>query len=89
MMICRFCKVRGRVQGVFYRASAQQRAHELGVNGWAHNCADGSVEVLACGGEDAVNEFCQWLWTGSPSSKVTHVECEEQPFTKISGFTSS
>lgn len=66
----------GRVQGVFYRATAAQRAREQGVRGYARNLSDGRVEVLACGDEKTVDEFVEWLWTGSSASKVTAVEVE-------------
>jgi acylphosphatase len=76
-MICRKCLVGGRVQGVFYRATAAQRARELNVSGYAVNLPDGRVEVLACGEPVAVNTFVEWLWTGSSASKVTSVEVIE------------
>ena len=78
-MICKKCLVSGRVQGVFYRGSAAQRAHELGVHGYARNLADGRVEVLACGEEEAVQTFVSWLWMGSSASKVTAVEVSDAP----------
>jgi acylphosphatase len=77
-LIVRICRVTGRVQGVFYRASARARAESLGVVGYARNLADGSVEVLACGESAAVDAFCQWLWQGSPASQVTGVTTEER-----------
>lgn len=67
----------GRVQGVFYRASARHRASELGVTGYARNLADGRVEVLACGPSEAVEAFCAWLWQGPPAAHVTSVDVEE------------
>jgi len=76
-VICRQCLVGGRVQGVFYRATAAQRARELGVSGYARNLPDGRVEVLACGELTVVNIFVEWLWTGSSASKVTSVEVIE------------
>ncbi|MCC6172737.1 MAG: acylphosphatase [Gammaproteobacteria bacterium] len=75
-MIARRCVVSGRVQGVFYRKSAQARARELGVCGHARNLADGRVEVLALGEAAAVEAFCAWLWEGSSASRVTGVEVE-------------
>ncbi len=75
--IARRCWVAGRVQGVFYRASAARRAVELGVTGHARNLPDGRVEVLACGEAAAVEAFCNWLWRGSPGSHVTSVEVED------------
>jgi acylphosphatase len=72
-MVCKRCVVEGRVQGVYYRASAARRAHELGIRGHARNLADGRVEVLACGESDAVQAFVGWLWIGSSASKVSAV----------------
>jgi acylphosphatase len=76
-MICRKCLVGGRVQGVFYRATAAQRARELGIRGYAKNLPDGRVEVLAVGEADVVEAFVEWLWTGSSASKVTSVEASD------------
>jgi len=76
-VICKKCLVAGRVQGVFYRATAARRAHELAVRGHARNLPDGRVEVLACGEEESVRIFVDWLWTGSSASKVTAVDVTE------------
>jgi acylphosphatase len=78
-MICRKCLVSGRVQGVFYRGVAAQRARELGVRGYARNLPDGRVEVLACGASQAVQTFVEWLWIGSSASKVIAVEVSDAP----------
>lgn len=75
-MICRRCLVSGRVQGVFYRATAARRARELGIAGHARNLPDGRVEVLACGEAQAVQSFLEWLWIGSSGSKVVAVDVE-------------
>jgi acylphosphatase len=75
-MICRRSFVSGRVQGVFYRATCVRKAESLGLSGFARNLADGRVEVVACGDEDAVNQFVAWLWEGSPASRVTDVATE-------------
>lgn len=76
MSICVRCKVSGRVQGVFFRASAQREARGLGLTGYARNLPDGGVEVLACGEEYAVDRFRDWLWEGSPPAQVDDVACE-------------
>ncbi len=73
-MVCKKCLVGGRVQGVFYRATAARRARELGIDGHARNLPDGRVEVLARGDEASVSVFVEWLWTGSSASRVTTVE---------------
>jgi acylphosphatase len=87
-LVCRICWVSGRVQGVFYRGSAQVRAHELGITGYARNLADGRVEVLACGKPLQVDAFIDWLWIGPTAASVTGVEvAEHQPVATPSGFT--
>ena len=76
-MVCKKCVVGGRVQGVFYRATAARRARELGINGYARNLSDGRVEVLACGDDASVSTFVEWLWTGSSACQVTSVEVSD------------
>ena len=83
-MVCKKCYVAGRVQGVFYRGTAQRRAHELAIRGYARNLPDGRVEVLACGEDAAVQTFVSWLWTGSSASKVTAVEVTDLPPDSVS-----
>jgi acylphosphatase len=78
-VLCKKCLVAGRVQGVFYRATAARRAQELAIRGYARNLADGRVEVLACGEEEAVQTFVKWLWSGSSASKVTAVDVTDVP----------
>jgi acylphosphatase len=75
--VCKRCLVSGRVQGVFYRATAARRAQELGVRGHARNLPDGRVEVLACGNAESVSAFVKWLWIGSSACKVSSVEVTE------------
>lgn len=68
----------GRVQGVYYRGSAQARARELGITGYARNLADGRVEVLACGDASRINTFVEWLRVGPTTAHVTAVEVAER-----------
>lgn len=66
--------VSGRVQGVYYRSYAQNRARQLGLKGWVRNNPDGSVEMVCEGEEEAVESMIDWCWKGSPSSRVSGVE---------------
>jgi acylphosphatase len=66
--------IRGRVQGVWYRASAQAAAAERGLVGWVRNEADGSVQALAEGPKEQVESFVSWCWQGPPAAKVEDVE---------------
>jgi len=66
--------VRGRVQGVFFRASTRAEALRLGLDGHARNLPDGSVEVVAAGAAAALRELEQWLERGPPLARVAGVE---------------
>lgn len=76
---CRRCYVSGRVQGVGFRASTEQRAHMLGLAVRARNLADGRVEVIARGSEEALDALCEWLRTGPRFAHVVAVDCETLP----------
>ena len=74
---CLRCLVSGRVQGVWYRASARQQAKALGLVGYARNLADGRVEVQVCGDPGAVERLLDWLASGPPQAVVTDVTTED------------
>lgn len=79
--------VSGRVQGVFYRASAREQALTLGLSGYAKNLPDGCVEVLVCGSESAIEALERWLWRGPATAKVTEVRREAWSGTAPKGFS--
>lgn len=62
--------IRGRVQGVFFRASTRDEARRLGLAGYASNLRDGRVEVYAEGDADALERLEQWLQRGPPLARV-------------------
>lgn len=68
--------VRGRVQGVNFRATAAEEARRLGVSGRIWNREDGAVEVEAAGPADALATFEAWLHHGPPHAEVDSVEAE-------------
>ena len=86
MTVCVRCIVSGRVQGVFFRATAQRKALELKISGWARNLPDGRVEVLACGDEANVKELQDWLWQGPPHARVTDVSVGVVELQHVNGF---
>ena len=68
------CIVTGTVQMVAFRVWIADQARNLEVKGWTRNVADGTVEVLAQGDEEAVLELKKRLITGSPLSRVEDVK---------------
>lgn len=79
--------IKGRVQGVFYRASAKERAETLRVKGWVKNTAEGDVEITATGSEGDLQRFVEWCKTGPKGAEVASVSVsplEETPFQNFS-----
>ena len=66
--------IRGRVQGVFFRASMQREARAQGVTGWARNTFDGHVEAEVQGPSDAVHAILIWSRQGPKLARVDAVE---------------
>ena len=74
MKVCYVAKVTGTVQGVYFRASAQNQAIDCGLSGYAHNQEDGSVEIMVCGDEDGVQKMLKWLEVGPDEAVVESVD---------------
>ncbi len=70
-------RVRGKVQGVYFRASTAERAIALSLCGRAENLRDGSVLVLAAGSPAALAKLIAWLQAGPPMARVDAVEVED------------
>lgn len=73
--------VRGKVQGVSFRAKTQMQASRLKVSGWVRNMADGSVQMEAYGSEDAVRAFENFVRSGPVGTVVssTHYDLPVGP----------
>lgn len=78
-MKCKRAWISGRVQGVAFRACTRAQAEALGLRGYARNLPDGSVEVLACGDEQALDALLRWLQHGPPAARVDSVRSEDAP----------
>lgn len=65
--------IRGKVQGVFFRASTQEKADELTISGFVRNEADGSVYVEAEGSEATLKLFAEWCHHGPRFARVEEV----------------
>lgn len=68
--------VSGRVQGVFFRGAAAAEARALGVSGYAHNRADGTVELVAEGERATLERLAAWARRGPRSARVEEVAIE-------------
>lgn len=73
MVLRRHLIVRGRVQGVFFRAHTQEMGRKLGLSGWVRNLPDGSVEIAAEGEEEKMKEFLSFCRQGPPLARVKEV----------------
>lgn len=69
--------VAGKVQGVFYRGSLRSKAKSMGLKGFVRNLADGSVEYVAHGPQELVDELVAWSRTGPPLSRVISLHVSE------------
>jgi acylphosphatase len=84
---CSFrCRITGRVQGVFFRVATAEQANALGLDGSVRNLRDGSVEVVAAGQTDSIDQLLVWLWRGPPQAAVTAVSVEPGPDSVERGF---
>jgi acylphosphatase len=86
MSSARLYIVKGRVQGVFFRASTRQVAESLGLTGHAINLPDGDVEVLACGESDALDRLGEWLKDGPPHARVDQLLARDVDREAPAGF---
>ncbi len=85
-MSARHLVVHGTVQGVFFRASAEQEAARLGVSGWVRNRTDGTVEMVAEGDDHAVDALVRWAHEGPARAEVTGVDVTEREPEGFRGF---
>jgi acylphosphatase len=67
-------EIRGRVQGVWYRAWTVQEASARALRGWVRNRRDGSVEALFAGPKDKVEAMIEACRTGPPAARVDSVQ---------------
>ena len=75
-MPIRYLLIKGRVQGVYYRASAKDMARKNGLTGWIRNTPDGHVEAIASGNEDQLELFINWCRQGPRGARVTEVDIQ-------------
>ncbi len=83
--------VRGRVQGVGFRAATAYEARRLAVHGWVRNRLEGDVEILCTGDLAAVDALLAWLGEGPRGARVTGLDVDDAPtavgLENLDGFT--
>lgn len=78
--------VAGRVQGVFFRASACEVANQLRISGFVRNEPDGTVYIEAEGDEPQLERFIAWCKKGPPRAHVARVETSEAGLKNFTSF---
>jgi len=78
--------IKGKVQGVFYRATAKDVADQLGIKGWVKNLPDNNVEITATAPEETLQKFINWCKQGPPKARVDEVIVEELTLEDFKGF---
>lgn len=79
--------VRGKVQRVFYRMDAANKAMELKLKGWIRNNKDGTVELLISAGEAELEKFVEWAKVGPPEAVVEEVVVTPKGDLELDNFT--
>ena len=80
-------RIHGRVQGVFFRAEAAQRARSLRLAGWVRNCPDGSVEAVFEGDDERVSSMVEWCRRGPSGARVDGVDVKWEQAAGEAGFS--
>ena len=78
--------IKGKVQGVFYRASAKDVAEQLCINGWIRNTKEGDVEAIVSGEENRIKEFIEWCKKGPRKAEVIKVTVTEKENEEFKNF---
>jgi acylphosphatase len=66
-------EISGKVQGVFFRATAKEMAQHHNISGWIKNSRPGKVEALVTGKEEDIEEFISWCRFGPERANVEKV----------------
>jgi acylphosphatase len=78
--------IKGKVQGVFYRATAKQTAKKYGITGWIRNTEEGNVEALVSGDKRSLDQFIDWCKKGPSNAKVDEVTVSQRGFAGFNTF---
>ncbi len=79
-------KIKGTVQGVFFRRFVKDNADSLGLKGFVRNLSSGEVEVFAEGEISDIDKLCELCKEGPKHSIIKEILIEEQPFQDFKEF---
>ena len=87
-MLLTYCiKVSGKVEGVFYRQTAREKATALGITGTVKNLESGEVEILATGTKDQLDAFLEWCGQGPPRAVVEKISYDQLSLKNFERFS--
>ena len=78
--------VSGKVQGVFYRQTAKEKAKAIGIKGKVMNLPDGDVQIIATGTKEQLDELLEWCRLGPPRAIVSNITSHELPLQEFDSF---
>ena len=78
--------IKGKVQGVFFRATAKDIADRLGIQGWVRNLPDKNVEIIATATDELLAQLIEWCKKGPPRAIVDEVIIEDMEAQPAQGF---
>ncbi|TAL46967.1 MAG: acylphosphatase [Chitinophagaceae bacterium] len=78
--------IKGKVQGVFFRATAKEVADGLGIKGWVRNLQDNNVEIVATAPDEQLTQLINWCKQGPPRAIVNEVIIEDAKTELVTGF---
>ena len=73
--------VKGRVQGVGFRAHVEYHAGKIGVSGWVRNVGWDKVEAVAEGTREQIDQFIEMMKTGPRASRVDDARIDYEDVT--------
>jgi len=79
--------VSGKVQGVFYRQSAKEKAVELGIKGKVMNLDNGEVQIVATGTKEQLDKLTDWCKKGPAKARVTNIDVRQLALQSFADFT--
>ena len=78
--------VKGRVQGVYFRQTAQEKATALGITGTVRNLPDRSVKIIATGIKEQLDKLIAWCRQGPSRAEVSGIELKEEALREFPDF---